>query len=66
MSLEQVLWLAAFGGFALCALVWAGVIASVRQADRTMREQGCWCPAGRDGYHLPDCPMDDPAQQGGA
>jgi biotin operon repressor len=59
VSLEQVLIIALVGAFVATGLLLTAMRMAVAAEIRELHELGCHCEAGRDGFHLPGCPVGD-------
>jgi hypothetical protein len=65
MSGEGILVLAGLACLGAAAMLWAAGRAGALADELELEGRGCYCPAGRDGFHLPGCPI-DPEQEAGA
>lgn len=59
MSTGDILVLAGLACLAVALMLWLAARQGALEDELAMEDRGCYCPAGRDGFHLPGCPVGD-------
>lgn len=59
MSMGDILVLAGLACLAAALMLWAAGRQGALADELDLEDRGCYCPLGRDGLHLPGCPVGD-------